>query len=126
MVDYPDYAGPQPGFLEPVYCLHPLAEPAGQMELLLHNARGHHGVSLTFPVQQLLGVTFWKNLAAEAEGYVTGIEPSTGFPYTRRLERAAGRVPKLAPNATRHFTIEVAIHTDRASVTAAEQRFQNN
>jgi hypothetical protein len=67
-----------------------------------------------------------KNLAAEAEGYVTGIEPSTGFPYTRRLERAAGRVPKLAPNATRHFTIEVAIHTDRASVTAAEQRFQNN
>jgi hypothetical protein len=118
---YSEYAGPQPGFIEQVYCLRPLAGSDGRTQLLLQNANGDRGVSLIFPVQQLPCVTLWKNLAAEADGYVTGIEPGTGFPYTRRLEREAGRVPKLAPNETRHFTIEVAIHSDQSRVEAAGQ-----
>jgi hypothetical protein len=122
---YNSYAGPQPGFVEQVYCLHPLAGPDGRTELMLQNAGGDRGVSLAFPVRQLPCVTLWKNLAAETDGYVTGIEPGTGFPYTRRLEREAGRVPKLAPNETRRFTIEVAIHPDRSSVEAAGQRIRN-
>lgn len=122
---YCDYAGPQPGFIEEVYCLHPLAGPDGRTEQMLQNASGDRGVSMVFPVAQLPCVTLWKNLAAEAEGYVTGIEPGTGFPYTRRHEREAGRVPKLAPNETRHFTIDVIILPDRESVKAAEQRIQN-
>jgi len=122
---YRDYAGPQSGFIEQAYCLHPLAGPDGWTELILQNANGDRGVSLTFPVAQLPCVTLWKNLVEEADGYVTGLEPGTGYPYTRRLEREAGRVPKLAPNATRHFTIDVAIHPDRESVTAAERRIQD-
>lgn len=125
MQNYCDYGGPQPGFIEQVYCLHPLAGPDGRTELMLQNANGDRGVSLAFPVAQLPCVTLWKNLAAEPEGYVTGIEPGTGFPYTRRLEREGGRVPKLAPNETRHFTIDVTIHPDRESVTAAELRIQS-
>jgi hypothetical protein len=121
---YGEYAGPQPGFVEQVYCLHPLAGPDGRTELLLENANGDRGVSLTFPVQQLPCVTLWRNLVAESEGYVTGIEPGTGFPYTRRLEREAGRVPKLTPNETRRFTIDVAIHADRAGIQSARQRIQ--
>jgi hypothetical protein len=70
-------------------------------------------------------VTLWKNLASTAEGYVTGIEPGTGFPYTRSIERAAGRVPKLAPNETRRFTIDVSIHSDRSSVQSAVKRIHN-
>jgi hypothetical protein len=120
---YASYVGPQPGFREEVYCLEPLPGPAGVTELLLQNAHGERGVSLTFPVTQLPCVTLWKNL--EADGYVTGIEPGTGYPYTRRLEREAGRVPKLAPQASRQFRIEVAIHADRASVASAAQRIQN-
>jgi len=123
--NYRDYAGPQPGFIELAYCLHPLAGPDGRTKLMLQNANGDRGVSLAFPLAQLPLVTLWKNLAAEPEGYVTGIEPGTGFPYTRRLERDGGRVPKLAPNETRHFSIDVAIHPDRESVTAAEQRIQS-
>jgi len=121
---YCDYAGPQPGFIEQVYCLRPLAGPDGRTEMMLRNTSGDRGVSLAFPVNQLPCVTLWKNLAAEAEGYVTGIEPGTGFPATRRLEREAGRVPKLAPNETRRFTIEVSIHADRSSVHAAAARVQ--
>jgi hypothetical protein len=123
--NYNEFAAPQPGFVEQVYCLHPLPGPDGRTELLLQNAGGDRGVSLAFPVRQLPCVTLWKNLASENEGYVTGIEPGTGFPYTRRLEREAGRVPKLAPAETRRFTIEVAIHPDRSSVEAASQRIRN-
>ena len=59
---------------------------------------------------------------ATAEGYVTGLEPGTGFPATRRRERAAGRVPKLAPWETWHFALDVAIQADRAEVAAAAER----
>jgi hypothetical protein len=121
---FQDYAAPQPGFVEQVYCLHPLAGPEGRTELLLQNPNGDRGVSLTFPVKQLPCVTLWKNLAAESEGYVTGIEPGTGFPYTRRLEREAGRVPKLAPNETRRFTIDFEIHSDQSGVKSASLRIR--
>ena len=122
--NYCDYAGPQAGFVEQVYCLHPLAGQNGLTEVMLQNAGGTRGVSMVFPVAQLPCVTLWKNLASEAEGYVTGIEPGTGFPYMRRHEREAGRVPKLGPDQTRHFTIEVMIHHDSENVTAANQRIR--
>ena len=121
---YRDFQGPQPGFIEQVYCLHPLAGPDGWTEAMLQNANGDRGVSMAFPIAQLPCVTLWKNLASSSEGYVTGIEPGTGFPYMRRHEREAGRVPKLVPEETRHFTIDVMIHPDRESVTTAEQRIQ--
>jgi hypothetical protein len=119
---YDKYGGPQPGFREEVYCLQPLGGSDGMTELLLQNALGDRGVSLVFPVTQLPFATLWRNL--EVDGYVTGIEPGTGYPYTRRLEREAGRVPKLAPKSSRQFTIQVAIHPDPKSVAAATQRIQ--
>ena len=122
LADFAAYTGPQTGFIEQVYCLRPLADAAGQGLILLQNASGDRAVSMAFPVAQLPYVTLWKNLAAEAEGYVTGLEPGTGFPATRRRERAAGRVPKLAPGETRHFTLDVAIQADRAAVAAAVAR----
>ena len=121
--NYASYNGPQPGFREEVYCLQPLAGPDGLTELMLENAPGDRGVSLVVSVEHLPFVTLWKNL--ELDGYVTGIEPGTGYPYTRRLEREAGRVPKLAPKSSRQFTIEVAIHPDRNAVASAAQRIQS-
>ncbi|MEO8426232.1 MAG: DUF4432 family protein [Verrucomicrobiota bacterium] len=54
-------------------------------------------------------LTLWKNSNAPEEGYVTGIEPGTGFPYNRRIERKFGRVPKLQPGQSRRFTIEFGL-----------------
>jgi len=125
LTGYGEYAGPQPGCGEQVYCLKPLADADGRTEQLLHNAAGDRGVSLNFPVAQLPCLTLWKNLASPAEGYVTGIEPGTGFPYTRRIEREAGRVPKLAANEPRHFTIDFTIHSDQLSVQSAIGRVKN-
>ena len=122
--NFDEYTGPQAGFVEQVYCLKSVAAPDGQTEMLLQNPGGDRGVSLAFPVKQLPCVTLWKNLASVADGYVTGIEPGTGFPYTRKVERDAGRVPKLAPSETRRFTIEFTIHPDRKSVQSAVDRIQ--
>jgi hypothetical protein len=119
---YADYAGPMRGFIEQVYNLHPLADGDGRAMLMLRNAAGDRGVSMGFAVAELPYVTLWKNLTAIEEGYVTGLEPGTGFPYTRRLEREAGRVPKLKPGETRRFGIDIGVHTTAAGVRAADEQ----
>ena len=41
---------------------------------------------------------------------MTGLEPGTGFPYNRRVERAAGRVPVLQPGESRSFTLDYRVY----------------
>jgi hypothetical protein len=119
-----EFAGPQMGFIEQVYCLQPIPGPDGRSEVMLKNPKADRGVSVAFPVEQLPCLTLWKNLAAEAEGYVTGIEPGTGFPYTRRIEREAGRVPVLGPAQSRRFTIDFTVLCNAQSVQTAAHRIR--
>lgn len=107
---YKEYAGPTLGFVEEVYCLHPIADKDGHTTIALQNKARDRAVSLTFSVQDLPYVTLWKNTNAEGEGYVTGLEPGTNFPANRRIERAHGRVPKLAAGESHHAAIEFQIH----------------
>ena len=119
---YADYAGPARGFIEQVYNLYPLADDEGRTVVMLRNAAGDRAVSMGFAVAELPYLTLWKNLTALEEGYVTGLEPGTGFPYTRRIEREAGRVPKLKPGETRRFAIDVGLHTTAQAVSTVEDR----
>lgn len=121
---YAEYAGPVRGFIEQVYNLHPYADPDGRSMLMLRNATGDRAVSMGFAVAELPYVTLWKNLTALEEGYVTGLEPGTGFPYTRRLEREAGRVPKLNPGDTRRFAIDVGLHATTEAVRAVDDQIK--
>lgn len=113
------YAGPTPGFVEQVYCLHPFADEDGRTMLMLQNAAASRAASISLAVPQLPYVSLWKSTAALEEGYVTGIEPGTSFPNTRRVEREAGRVPKLGPGESRRFTIDFGIHIGRREVAHA-------
>lgn len=121
---YDQYTGPKLGFVEQVYGLRPIADAQGLSTIMLQNAKGDRAVSLTFPVKQLPYVTLWKNLAAGEDGYVTGLEPGTGFPYTRRLEREAGRVPKLAAHGSQQFVLEVTVHPDPAGIATVTERIR--
>jgi galactose mutarotase-like enzyme len=114
-----EYDGPAKGFIEQVYCLHPYADAKGGTMILLHNAAKDRAVSMAFSVEQLPYLTLWKNTNAKEEGYVTGLEPGTGFPYNRRIERKFSRVPKLKPGQSRQFTIDFAIHSDKEAVKRA-------
>ena len=116
------YAGPKLGFIEQVYCMKLLTGSGGQTMVMLQNRGKDRGVSMAFSTEQLPFFTLWKNTAAENDGYVTGLEPGTNFPSNRRIERKAGRVPKLAAGASRSFAIEFAIHTGSEQVKQAAER----
>jgi peroxiredoxin len=86
---------------------------------MLRNAAGDKAVSMAYSVKELPFFTLWKNPVANEDGYVTGLEPGTGFPRNRSIERKFGRVPKLAPHESRSFTIDFALHADAKEVNAA-------
>lgn len=118
------YAGPKLGFVEQVYDMIPAADASGRTMAMLINPSGDRAASLTFNVKELPCLTQWKNTTAEAEGYVTGIEPGTSFAHNRRLERLQGRVPKLAAGASRAFHVEYSIYANQKDVRDAEKRIK--
>jgi hypothetical protein len=71
---------------------------------------------MSFPVTPLPFFTLWKNPVAHEDGYVTGLEPGTGFPRNRATERKFGRVPKLGPHQSRDFTIDFRLHIGKDKV----------
>ena len=113
---FAEYVAPTKGFVEQVYGIIPLADANNKTTAMLHNAAGDKAVTMTYDVTQLPYFSLWKNTTALEEGYVTGLEPGTGFPPNRSIERKAGRVPKLKPNETRQFAIEVAILAGKEQV----------
>ena len=100
------YGAPEVGFEEEVFLIEPYADAAGRSRALLVDPAGERATSVSWHTSELPYFTLWKNTAALADGYVTGLEPGTSFPFNRRVERAAGRVPVLAPGASRSFTLD--------------------
>src|SRR5262249_33150595 len=120
--EFATYAGPKLGFIEQVYLMKLIAGSDGRTQVMLQNRGKDRGVSMAFSTEQLPFFTLWKNTAAEKDGYVTGWERGTNYPNSRRIERKAGRVPKLAAGASRSFTIDFALHANAESVKQAGER----
>jgi hypothetical protein len=118
------YAGPTPGFIEQVYLLRPLADKDGQTVLLLQNKAGDRAASISYSLKELPYLTLWKNTAAVNDGYVTGLEPGTNYPNHRAIERKAGRVPKLAGDASHAMTIDFGIHAGKDEVQRMADRIK--
>lgn len=115
---YGTYDGPAVGFIEQVYLVSPLADDRGRTVVLLRNAARDRGASIRWSTRELPYLTIWKNTGAVEDGYVTGLEPATGFPFNRKIERQSGRVPKLAPGETRAFSLEFGLHSGKEDVDA--------
>ncbi len=115
-----NYPAPQAGFSEQVYFFDLAADAQGQVPVLLKNAHGTAGVCLRYRREQLPCFTLWKNTAAEADGYVTGLEPGTNYPNPRSFEGEQGRVVKLAPGASVSFELELELLTDVDSIARCE------
>lgn len=115
------YAAPDAAYSEQAYLFHLAGDSERNSIALLHNAAGDLGLSLEFHLTQLPCFTLWKNTAAMADGYVTGLEPGTNFPNPRHFERSNGRVISLAPNGSHCMTLQLAIHPDRNSVNSVIQ-----
>lgn len=117
---WPRYRGPTANFDEQAYTLWPYADDDNRTTAMLHNAAADRGVAIRYRVDQLPGLTLWKNTDTRQQGYVTGIEPGSGFPYNRAIEREAGRVPTLAPGASREFELDYAVLANRDQVAAVD------
>jgi len=122
---YHVYKGPTPGFSEEVYLVEPFADKDGNTTVLLHDKAGKLGTTVSWNVKELPYFTQWKNTPPEAEGYVTGLEPATGYPFTRRVERHYDRVPKLAPGASRTFTLDFGIQEGAEAVAKAKRQIES-
>lgn len=121
LASYDVFAKPTSGFVEQVYCMNLRGDADGRTSVLLSNRTEDRGASMTFSTKDLPCFTLWKNTAAAEDGYVTGLEPGTSFPRNRRIEREAGRVPRLAPGASRDFIVDVALHQTQSEISQVRE-----
>ena len=117
--NYASYAGPRHGYTEQNYMLDLLTDRRGRTQVMLQNRSATKAVSLAWTLEQLPCFTVWKNTQAEKDGYVTGLEPGTNYPYPRPVERKAGRVPLLRSGQTFTASIDITLHDSRAAVREA-------
>lgn len=118
------YSSDEPGYAEQVYYLELAADDQGRTQTLLRNAHGNQGVSLHFNTRELPRFTLWKDTAATADGYVTGLEPGVNFPNVRSFEKGQQRVVVLPPGGKRSFSLTLEAHATAEQVAAAEQAVQ--
>ena len=93
------YGAPVAGFAEQAYYHTPIGAADGWSTAVLANAAANAALAVHFQTRQLPTFTVWKNTVAEADGYVTGLEPGVNFPNFRSFERQQGRLPLIKPGA---------------------------
>jgi hypothetical protein len=110
------YAGPVTGYAEQVYVYDPLGDDHGRSLALLSSASGERGLAVRWNRNELPCFTVWKNTGALEEGYVTGLEPATGYPNFRTFERQQGRVRTLAPGGRWECQWSIEAYDSKAGV----------
>lgn len=105
--DWSTYLGPTPGYAEQVYFCQPKPTDDGWATAMLANADGSQGFALHYDTGCLPYFSQWKNTVASEDGYVTGLEPGTGFPNTRSFEEEKGRLVQLQAGEERHFRMRL-------------------
>jgi hypothetical protein len=118
---YAEYAPPVAGFAEEVYDFRAMAGADHRTLALLRDKAGFRGCVVRWDVRQLPCFTVWKNTAAEVDGYVTGLEPGTNFPFFRAHERQQGRVVKLPPGGRWESIWSIEVLDLPGAVAAVEQ-----
>ncbi len=113
-----DYLGPTSGYVEQVYFAQPISDASGRVTAVLENPNSKSAVAVHYSAASLPYFTLWKNTACEATGYVTGMEPGTGFPNPRSFEERQGRIVALQPGESRQF--EICIEGTRQPLRIAE------
>ena len=122
LATYQTYLGPTPNYGEQVYGMKMNYDDKGMTVVMLANKAGTNGVEMKYSVESLPWFNLWKNTDTETDGYVTGLEPATGMPYNRSIEREFNRVPKLGPGEEKTFTVEVTVLPTDADVAATKKK----
>lgn len=118
------YDRPRVGFAEQVYLMRLASDASGWTHALLRSADGDAGFGVSFDTSTLPYFVQWKNTAGEADGYVTGMEPATGFPNTRSYEEANGRVVTLGPGQSVAHRLQLHLLRGTARVDALAEKIR--
>jgi hypothetical protein len=114
------YSGPHAsGYAAQVFNMQLYGDAGGQTQAMLKSPDGGNGVLMRFDTKGLPYMSLWKNEVTAKAGYVTGLEPGTGFPNPRPVERAAGRVPKLRGGESYRVHLAITALTGKAEVARA-------
>ena len=125
MKDWNRYSGPHPApYTAKVFNLQLYGDAKGETKAMLQSPDGTSGVLMRFDTHGLPYMSLWKNEITPKAGYVTGLEPGTGFPNPRPVERAAGRVPKLKGGEIYHVHLAISALTGKAQVADAARAIQ--
>lgn len=111
--DWTEYAAPRPGYSEQVYFSESANLADGWATALLSSTDRRRGFAVHYQTDSLPYFTQWKNTVGENDGYVTGLEPGTGFPNPRSFEEEKGRLVSLEGGAERHFNLELEAVTSK-------------
>lgn len=91
---------------------------------MLQNAAGDKASLLRFSLKDFPCFTLWKNPAAKSDGYVTGLEPATSYPNSRRFERTKGRVLVLKGGESRKTKLVVEVLDTKTAIRAVEKNIK--
>ena len=100
---------PEAGFEEQAYFFKTAAGADGRAVASITDAAGGRTFSVDFEAGELPCATVWKCTQEEADGYVVGLEPGTGWPNFKAHERERGRVRTLEPGAEAAFGVTLRI-----------------
>ncbi len=120
--EYSRYGAPVAGFAEQAYYHSPVGDSDGWTTALLADSAGNAGFAVHFQTRQLPTFTVWKNTVAEADGYVTGLEPGIVFPNFRAIERQQGRLPSIQPGQSYRSELALEIANNEESVQKIRER----
>ena len=119
------YSGPHSaGYAAQVFNMTLHSDPTGMTKAMLKSPDGGRGVLMSFDTHGLPYMSLWKNEVTAKGGYVTGLEPGTGFPNTRPEERAAGRVPVLKGGEVYRTHLSITGLTSKGDVGKAAAAIQ--
>jgi len=123
--DWNRYSGPHAAPYTPkVFNMQLYGDAKGETKAMLKSPDGSQGVLMRFDTRGLPYMSLWKNEITPKAGYVTGLEPGTGFPNPRPVERAAGRVPKLKGGETYRVHLAISALTSKSEVDEAAGAIQ--
>ena len=125
LVGWNRYSGPHaPPYAAQVFNMQLYGDAQGRTKAMLKSPQGDQGVLMTIDTKGLPYMNVWKNEVTARAGYVTGLEPGTGFPNARTVERAAGRVPKLQGGESYQVHLAITALTSQAEVAKAAAAIQ--
>jgi len=123
--DWNRYSGPHARtYAAQVFNLQLHGDAKGMTKAMLKSPDGSKGVLMSFDTKGLPYMSLWKNEISPKAGYVTGLEPGTGFPNPRPVERAAHRVPVLKGGENYRVHLEISALTSKAEVAQAASTIQ--